>query len=153
MWNLMPLVEQLRRNFRIAVETQGVIWHDWLLHCDLITISPKGPSSGMLDKLDHEILEGHYTAALPVVDHIIMKIVVFNVEDLQFAREMFHRYPKFKPYLSVGTPIGDPINFTRVSISQRMRWLYEETLKYDDLRNAVILPQLHVLAWGHQKGV
>ncbi len=153
MWGLMDLAELLNRHFKIAVETEGVLWHDWLVHCDLITISPKGPSSGMLDKLDHEMLEGHYTAALPLVDHVVMKIVVFDDVDLQFARGMFHRYPRFKPYLSVGTPLNDPINYSRVSISQRMRWLYDEVLKYDDLQNVVTLPQLHALAWGNQKGV
>ena len=153
MWDLMPLVEPLEWLFSVAVETEGALWRDWLLHCSLITISPKGPSSGMLDKLDHDILEGHYTAALPIVKLITMKIVVFDVEDLQFAREMFHRYPQFKPYLSVGTPQGNPINFTRVSISQRLRWFYEEVLKYDDLQDVVTLPQLHALAWGSKKGV
>jgi hypothetical protein len=34
-----------------------------------------------------------------------------------------------------------------------MLWLFEEALKYDDLVDATIIPQLHVLAWGHEKGV
>ncbi|KKL86523.1 hypothetical protein LCGC14_1943840, partial [marine sediment metagenome] len=88
MWNLMPLIEVLSRNFNIAVETEGALWYDWLLHCNLITISPKGPSSGMLDKLDHNMLAGHYAAVLPLGGHVAMKIVVFDAEDLQFARDM-----------------------------------------------------------------
>ncbi len=153
MWDLMDLVELLNWEHTIAVETEGVLYRDWLLHCSLITISPKGPSSGMLDKLDHGMLEGHYTALIPLVDHVVMKIVVFDEQDFDFARMMFARYPKFVPYLSVGTPLGDPINFTRLSISQRMQWLYERVLQHNDLRHVVVLPQLHVLAWGSEKGV
>lgn len=153
MWDLMPLVKNLNWNFMIAVETQGALWHDWLLHCTLITISPKPPSSGMTDKLNHDMLVNYYSAVIPAVDHVVMKIVVFDEEDLDFARMMFSRYPKFKPYLSIGTSIGDPINFTRVSIGQRTRWLFEEVLKYPDLRDAIVIPQIHVLAWGSKKGV
>jgi len=32
---------------RVAVETQGSVWRDWLGDVDLLTISPKPPSSGM----------------------------------------------------------------------------------------------------------
>ncbi len=152
MWDHMELIKQLGPDFFIAVETQGSLWKDWLLHCNLITISPKGPSSGMRDKLNEEVLL-YYVAAVPTVDHIAMKIVVFNDEDLQFAREMFRRFPMFKPYLSVGTPIGNPINYTRLEICNRTRWLYEEALKCDDLRDVTVIPQLHVLAWGNSKGV
>jgi 7-carboxy-7-deazaguanine synthase len=108
----------------------------------------------MLNKLDHNVL-GQYAQVASHGDLclIVMKIVVFDIEDLMFARELFHRYPMLKPFLSVGTPQGQPYNATRLEISRRLCWLYEESLKYPDLANVTILPQLHVLAWGSKKGV
>src|SRR3954451_15031820 len=35
------------RGFRVAAETQGSLWRDWLSALDRLTISPKPPSSGM----------------------------------------------------------------------------------------------------------
>lgn len=154
MWDLGPLTDLLRQKYYVAVETEGAMWRPWLEYCQMVTLSPKGPSSGMLDKLNHNVL-GQYAQVASFGDlcPIAMKIVVFSLEDLMFAREMFGRYPMFKPFLSVGTPLNIPHNSTKFEICSRMLWLFEEALKYDDLVDATIIPQLHVLAWGHEKGV
>ncbi len=155
-WDLNPLTKLLRHNdkYSIAVETEGAVWRDWLERCQLVTLSPKGPSSGMLDKLDHGVLGKYaHVASLDNLCAIAMKIVVFDIEDLMFARMMFTRYPQFKPFLSVGTPIHQPYNATRLEICRFTRWLFEEALKYDDLVDVTIIPQLHVLAWGHKREV
>jgi len=156
MWDLDPLVHLLNTDgkYAVAVETEGAMWRPWLKYCRIVTLSPKGPSSGMLDKLDHDVL-GNYAqvASHGNLAFIVMKIVVFDLEDLMFARGMFGRYPMFKPFLSVGTPLNIPHNSTKFEICRRMQWLFDEALKYDDLVDVTITPQLHVLAWGHQKGV
>lgn len=154
MWDLGPLTDLLRQKYYVAVESEGAMWRPWLEWCQLVTLSPKGPSSGMLDKLDHNVLRQYaQVASHGDLCQIVMKVVVFDIEDLMFAREMFARYPMFKPYLSVGTPINQPYNATRLEICRRTCWLFEEALKYDDLVDATIIPQLHTLAWGSKKGV
>ncbi len=156
MWNLTPFVKLLRMDgkYSVAVETEGAMWRPWLELCQLVTLSPKGPSSGMLDKLDHKVIEQYaQVASHGDLCFIVMKVVIFTLEDLMFARSMFGGYPMFKPFLSVGTPLDLPHNSTKFEICHRMCWLFEEALKYDDLLDVTITPQLHVLAWGDQKGV
>ncbi len=152
-WSLGPLVNLLQGKFYIAVETEGAMWRDWLLRCHLFTLAPKPPSSGMLDKLDDKVLGRYAQTFKQGLGRVVMKIVVFDIEDLMFARMMFTRYPHFKPYLSVGTQLHQPLNMTRLEICRRTLWLFEEALKYPDLADVTITPQLHVLAWGHEKGV
>lgn len=129
------------------------MYRPWVELCQVVTISPKPPSSGMVDKLDFNVLNEYAQIHQTGNSLVAMKVVIFDIEDLMFAREIFHRYRQVKPFLSVGTPLHQPYNATRLEICRRTRWLFEEVLKYDDLVNATVLPQLHTLAWGSKKGV
>ena len=151
MWDLTDLIRVLSPRFFITVETQGALWRDWLLGCDVITVSPKGPSSGMLDKLDHNILQKYDRTVSSVI--MVMKIVVFDDDDLEFARDMFKQYPKFTHYLTPGTPQGCSDDETKHLITDRFGWLSNRVLQHDDLRDVRVIPQLHVLAWGTRAGV
>jgi 7-carboxy-7-deazaguanine synthase len=50
--DLGPLVKELRETLGldVAVETQGSRWRDWLADVDLLIVSPKPPSSGMVNE-------------------------------------------------------------------------------------------------------
>jgi len=149
-WDLMPLVRLIAPKYFLAVETEGAMWRDWILDCSVVTVSPKPPSSGMADKLNHNVLM-HY-ASNPISIKV-MKVVVFDERDLDFARQLHDKYKGFKFFLTPGTPQGMPDAATKWHINQRLCWLSERVLELDDMLDVVIIPQLHVLAWGTKRGV
>ncbi len=146
--------------YKISVETQGSMWKDWLAHIDHLTISPKPPSSRMVTaeqvRTEHAFCD-KALFRLPF-DLRSIKIVVFDQEDLDWAREFLsHRTGDWRVFLSVGTDPpkpGETVTQTRDLIGDRLCWLYEE-LNRKPLRGfqLSVLPQLHVIAWGHRLGV
>lgn len=141
---LGPLVTALHAaGYRIAVETQGTLYRDWLEACDLVTISPKPPSSGMkpdLDALDRFI-------SLPEAN---LKVVVFDEADFAFARDIHQRYPSTPFFLQVGNAVGSDSTATLLA---KLEWLTQMTLADPAMSEAVVLPQLHVLLYGNRRGV
>jgi 7-carboxy-7-deazaguanine synthase len=129
--------------FKIAVETQGTLYKEWLERVDLVTVSPKPPSSGMTQDLD---TLGQFMR-LPGAN---LKVVVFDDLDLAFAREVIERYPDSPIYLQVG---NDLENDDRDTLLEKLHWLSACALTDPLLRNAVVLPQLHVLMYGNRRGV
>lgn len=106
---------------RVAVETQGELFPDWLDGCDVITFSPKGPSSGnvvdiedMRDWIDSKMTR--HRAGLPF--KICIKVVVFNREDFEYAMDVYDTVPLYMYdafYLSAGTPIDAPSPLNRTA--------------------------------------
>ncbi|QGQ46379.1 7-carboxy-7-deazaguanine synthase QueE [Metabacillus sediminilitoris] len=154
--NLSELVDLLKENGKkIAIETQGSKFQEWLKDIDHLTISPKPPSSGMntdFSKLDH-IIE----SLRPYSDHqsISLKVVIFDSNDLQYAKEVHGRYPKIPFYLQVGNAdINEAETNKLVKILlEKYEWLIEQVIGDKDLNNVRVLPQLHTLVWGNKRGV
>jgi 7-carboxy-7-deazaguanine synthase len=141
---LDPVIESINAaGFKIAVETQGSLYKEWLEQCALVTISPKPPSSGM----QQDISTLHRFVGLPEAN---LKVVVFDEEDLAFAREVHSRYPDVPFYLQVG---NDLENDTRDTLLEKLDWLSKKALNDPTLRGAIVLPQLHVLMYGNRRGV
>jgi 7-carboxy-7-deazaguanine synthase len=149
LWDLSGLLPSARLLFdRIAVETQGSVWKEWLRQVDSLVVSPKPPSSGEatarnLARLDGFLLHAEGHAGL------VLKIVVFDGRDLEWARSIHQRHPGTPFYLSTGTVAEEDLTET----AARYRWLCEAVTGDCDLHAAVVLPQLHVVAWGHRVGV
>lgn len=146
-WDLTAVVLQLGFDFKIAVETQGALWRDWLEYCHQITVSPKGPSSGMMNRLDPAVLQKYYARLRA---RMTMKIVCFDEDDLDFAERLHRFMPEIPMYLSAGTDIShvSPVE----AVVQGYRWLAEAVVQRPKLANCTILPQLHVLIWGQELG-
>lgn len=142
-----PLVSVLHAHgYLVNVETQGSRWQSWLERCDMVTVSPKPPSSGMDRKENPEVLRR--ILALPRSN---LKVVVFDEEDFQYARRTVIGYcdQDDRSWLSVGTKPTDSAQ----DVLDRYRWLVERTLADPELSSVGILPQIHVLLWGHAQGV
>jgi 7-carboxy-7-deazaguanine synthase len=156
--------------YKVAVETQGSVYRSWLLNVDHLVVSPKPPSSGMATRQRE-----HQTALfLNRVERVLdpakrsMKIVVFDDADYTWARNLILSYAVKGPYpwqtfLSVGTP---PITvwdsdvrsapseaMVRKQISERYAWLCERVASDPVMIGTRVLPQLHVIAWGHARAV
>lgn len=139
--------------FRVSVETQGSRWAPWLAHVDRLTISPKPPSSGMASQRNAAQLDAFMRSALAVVrGEAVLKIVVFDHEDLAWARLIAARWRDLPLYLSAGTPVP-PGPDVRDAVGERYRWLCEAVAGERELAHARVLPQLHVIAWKGAKGV
>lgn len=140
----------------VAVETQGSVWNDWLTGVDHLIVSPKPPSSGMVsDKhLKQTARFMEYAERWIPSDRRSIKVVVFDDLDLEFAEAFMLEYPWVNKFLSVGTDVPEPgetLAETRRKVCDRYRWLCERTPGLTV--EVTTFPQLHVLAYGHLRGV
>lgn len=154
--NLAELIAILKENgIKIGVETQGSRWQKWMYEIDELTISPKPPSSGMTT--DYSVLSYIFEKLKDRNNnhHVSLKIVVFNQEDYDYAKQIHHRYPLIPFYLQVG---NDDLATTDNSqlmmhLLDKYHALIDRVIKDEDLRDVKVLPQLHALVWGNKRGV
>jgi len=151
---LGPLITAGRaRGYRFALETQGSIARDWFADLDMLVLSPKPPSSGMV--VDWAAFKACLEMARDAPT--VLKIVVFDEADYLWAREVAGRYPDLPLYLQPGNhtpppPEDDSAVVDRDGLDARMRWLVDRVVG-DGWFAAHVLPQLHVTLWGNQRGV
>lgn len=165
--NLAPLLMVLNEfGYRVNLETQGTIYKEWMTQLDVLTVSPKPPSSGnshkgglnrfinLISQLedDLETLNGDYSP------YVCVKVVVDvnSGEDYNFARDIFNYALKVDsdlvpiyPYLSIVTEPGDD----PLTLLSKYRSLASVVNADKNFPDVAILPQLHVMLWGHEKGV
>lgn len=162
MLKLDDLVSKLSAlGFAVSVETQGSVFARWLLNVDSLVISPKPPSSGMADKTDSQLagfMQHVMSHREPLVTRDGLKVVVFDEEDFEWAINVFRQYEEWPAYVSVGTDPpadGETLAVTIGKVTERFRWLSELVATSPDCADMGVraLPQLHVLAYGHLRGV
>jgi 7-carboxy-7-deazaguanine synthase len=154
--NLHEIVELLKeKGKKIAIETQGSKYQEWLKEIDDLTISPKPPSSGM--KTDFEKLEEiiHKVTTSKSQQSISLKVVVFNTDDLKYAKGVHLLYPDIPFYLQVGNEDVQGSDTERLvqTLLEKYEWLINQVIEDRDLNNVRVLPQLHTLVWGNKRGV
>ncbi|KZZ83531.1 7-carboxy-7-deazaguanine synthase QueE [Bacillus sp. SJS] len=154
--NLQPVIARLKeKGMEIALETQGSRYQDWFTEIDDLTISPKPPSSGM--KTDFDVLSSIFTRLRDAgtLSSASLKVVIFNAEDLAFAKKVHLTYPGIPFYLQVGnddTATTDDEALMKTLMS-RYQWLIDEVMEDEQLNLVRVLPQLHTLLWGNKRGV
>jgi 7-carboxy-7-deazaguanine synthase len=152
--DLTELVRGLKAaGLRVAVETQGSRWKEWLLEVDRLVISPKPPSSGMATEAHEAALGAFMTRAAEIGSAAALKIVVFDELDLDWAAARHQEYADVDLYLSAGTDVGLAEDATLAGLRERYRWLCETVSRRPEFTRARVLPQLHVIAWGTAQGV
>ena len=137
--------------WKVAIETQGSIWQEWVTEIDDVTISPKPPSSKMetdFDKLDYfiERLKSN---------NVSLKVVVFDDEDFAYAENIHTRYPHVPFFLQIGNDdVATTDDAALISnLLKRYEWLIEKAVHSVVMNDAKVLPQLHALIWGNKRGV
>lgn len=149
MGELISLLHE--RGIQAAIETQGSRWQDWFNEVDVLTISPKPPSSGMQtdwDKLD-EIM--HRVADNGKAAHSL-KVVVFNQEDYEYARKVHFRYPEVPLFLQPGNDNVTEEGDISGRLLERLEWLFGQVISDPQMNRARVLPQLHALIWHNKRG-
>ncbi len=108
---LGPLIVHLNiAGMRVAVETQGQYFPSWLETADVITFSPKGPSSGNV--VDCHLLREWLKYRSPRRPFkVCIKVVIFDEQDFKYAREVYEFLP-VEFYDSFYFTAGTPIEFT-----------------------------------------
>jgi 7-carboxy-7-deazaguanine synthase len=152
---LEVLVDRLHADgLAVAVETQGSLWKEWLGCVERLTVSPKPPSSGMAGEAHEAQFDAfmHRTAETTAWDRTVLKIVCFDAEDLAWAKAVAGRWPQPDLYLSAGTPVPAPADLIS-AVGASFRQLCEDVAADPELARARVLPQLHVIAWGDERGV
>ncbi len=151
---LQPLDELLdlghERGHLFALETQGTKAPQWLEKLDFLTISPKPPSSKM--EFDAQGLRHCLEMARRGNTGVSLKVVAFDEGDYEFARSVWRAFPDVPFYLSAGTLPASRAQGETEQITKGVEWLIERAAR-DGWREAVILPQIHVLLWGQKRGV
>ncbi|MEE8598934.1 MAG: radical SAM protein, partial [Dehalococcoidales bacterium] len=95
------------RGMRIAVETQGQYFPDWLRRVDVATFSPKGPSSGNVVDISDLLEWLHERGGIRTLK-VCIKIVCFNEDDYKYALFVYNSIPSFLYdafYFTAGTPL------------------------------------------------
>ncbi len=138
------------QGYRFACETQGSVAKSWFGNLDMLVLSPKPPSSQ--ETVDWGAFDACVLAAKGA-DKIVMKIVIFDDADYDWARSAAAKYPDLPLYLQPGNLTVDPeIAVDPQMLADKLLWLVEKTMK-DSWFVPRILPQLHVLLWGNKRGV
>jgi 7-carboxy-7-deazaguanine synthase len=167
MWQLGELVSILQRDgFKVAIETQGTIYNDWIRGCNHITVSPKSP--GMGERYDDEQFWDFMQKIPWDFDNVVanVKIVVFSMQDLDFVVGVDRlldriKFPGDQRYISLGNPyppgpLGDRIDSDRlpaILLADYKAMLEMDFLTDKRLWQWKFLPQLHVLLWNNKQGV
>ncbi|MCQ6274160.1 7-carboxy-7-deazaguanine synthase QueE [Bacillus sp. V3B] len=154
--NLSSLIEVLKQNqITICLETQGSRWQDWFYDIDELTISPKPPSSGM--KTDFSILDMilDNLEQKQSQQHVSLKVVIFDNEDYQYAKNIHERYPTVPFFLQVGNDDSKTAEDQQLihKLLHKYEMLIDKVMNDDHLKNVKVLPQLHTLVWGNKRGV
>jgi 7-carboxy-7-deazaguanine synthase len=134
---------------RFAMETQGSLAKPWFSDLEVLTLSPKPPSSGMTT--DWQKLQECVAAAGKAV--VSLKLVVLDEDDYLFARQVAQRFSGLPVYLQPCNmrSDGDGDFAGRQASLESLRWLVARVLA-DGWYAARVLPQLHVLLWGNKRG-
>ncbi len=146
--NLKPLIDMGHaKGYKFALETQGSIAQDWFEDLDVLTLSPKPPSSDM--DTDWIVLAECLAVSNSKPD-IALKFIVKDDEDYIYAKDAANKYPEYPVYLQ---PCNHSITKDDIDgVINNTHWLINKALE-DQWFEAIILPQLHVLLWGNKRGV
>ncbi|OOY09670.1 7-carboxy-7-deazaguanine synthase QueE [Thioclava sp. F36-7] len=136
--------------YRFACETQGSVARPWFGDLDTLVLSPKPPSSG--EQVDWDAFAA-CVAAGGSARSTVMKIVIFDRADYDWAKSAHARHPDLPLFLQPGNPEVDPeVPVDPQGLADRLGWL-TDTAMADGWFAPRILPQLHVLIWGNKRGV
>lgn len=154
--DLELLIDKLHEaGFYVSMETQGSIMKQWMVRLDLLTLSPKPPSSGMktdLEKLDKCVRGMTYEEFGSQRVQLKVVVNIDNPEDLTFAKMIKDRYEEDNVpfYISCWTNVGKD---TTQDLIDRFRKTSEIIANDPEWQDVHVLPQLHVAMWGHKRGV
>jgi len=143
----MPqLVDMLHAcGHEVALETQGSIFKSWFDDLDYLILSPKMPSSG--HTVDHDVLEKCLGYR-----NVHVKIVIDTLEDYHCAVKLYLRHMKGQTLWVQPCNTAPQGEADILDLCNKYRILCNLILYNENCSEWRVLPQLHTLAWGNNKG-
>lgn len=140
LFNCAPIISMLNRfGKKVAIETQGSVYSPWMSKLDLITISPKPPSSGMNGNFSYAALMSILKLNSPRTK-VVIKIPIASKDDLVWSRQLLYTW-NVECYVQ-------PVRLPDSTVEEQLRmlnWLADEVMKDASLAKVRVLPQLHAL--------
>ena len=152
-----------KEGYNFTMETQGSVVQDWFSKLDYLVLSPKPPSSHMVN--DFDVVQACIDKAYEL-NHaeVSIKVVVMDEEDYQFAKQVQARFDGVPFYISVGN-INPPIvsdkkqfgsgEFNPLTITESAEWLIKRLT--EDGKTWKKLPrvtvQVHTMLWANKSQV
>lgn len=176
---ISTLIESLRTEarLRVAIETQGTKFKEWIRQCDRICISPKPPSSGMVygtSDLINFLNQVSFSDAVPYpgdpLNRTFVKVVIQDHGDFEWFKKLYLEtmdhlgwFP-LPFYVSAcndaGRTVGNPerqddrtLVQIRENLLEKSLWLTNRVMVDRELMDVTVQSQYHVLLWGNQRGV
>lgn len=170
--DLTDLVQELHKaHYRVAVETQGSRWRNWLRDVDRLCVSPKPPSAqepksqqSELQRFLHEALSARADGNKPY-EWMFLKIVCFTDADVDYACLIRNQLSDALLYLSAGNDAGQTVGNpqredtrsteeVREDLLEQALWLTNKVMQRDELcsEDVFVQAQLHTLLWGNGRG-
>jgi 7-carboxy-7-deazaguanine synthase len=120
----------------------------------------------MMHKFRWEMLDTFYNELLNSGTPFFFKTPLFGEDDMAFLREVVQRYPSVEVMASIGnrwapgsqwleeTRGGEPLNEAafKLAVLSHTREIVEHMLRDPVLGRVRVIPQLHTLLWGNEKG-
>lgn len=149
--------------YSVMIETQGTVWKDWMRSLDEVCVSPKPPSSQ--NETDFETTATFLEKFNGMSSRVYLKVPIFDLTDYAYAAKLRTEFPYYDMFVSVGNSdptlptVGNPtprykatLKDTQTIVLNKTRWLMELVASDPQMRDVRVLPQIHVLAWGNQRG-
>lgn len=135
--------------FKVTMETQGDHARPWMRALDMLVVSPKPPSSGMDNDLEVVAQCFNYSKR----HNCALKLVVGDDIDFDWAIDTFNKLrtlsPTMPPILYM-QPVTINADGGPADLLKAYRWLCEKSVTIaEDVR---VIPQLHALAYGNERG-
>lgn len=160
LYKLSNVVTMLNlHKYKVALETQGTKYKDWIARCQRVCVSPKPPSA----KQPTDIAELTNFLSHLSPERAFLKIVVFDNTDFDFAKIIHSAFPQYPMYVSAGNDAGATVGNPQrkdertdiqvaTDLINRGRWLANHAMIDDVMRDVKVQCQFHVLLWGNQYG-
>lgn len=84
-----------------------------------------------------------------------LKVVVFDDEDLAYAKKVHYRYPMTDLFIQVGNDDLETASEEELlaHLLARYEKLIDQVMADNELKHVRVLPQLHTYLWGNKRGV
>ena len=135
-----------------SIETQGTLFSPWVSLCHMLTISPKLENAGVGSVSTRVEVQEVFDLARAGNLYIgtCVKPVGFGEADVLEAWSKFQGLANVDDFVfQVGTQSDDD----EMSLIKRWREIVDVVLSNSDMSGVRVLPQTHVLLWGHRLGV
>lgn len=147
------LAYPLAQGWEFHIETQGTVWPAWAPGLTGTVVAPKPPSSGMVFHEERQRQLRRWLIEAPAPH---LKIAVATPEDLVWACEIADLYPWAPFYLvPCNTEIALGGGASPATVGPGYTRLVDACLASGApaaAQRAILLPQLHALAWGTARG-